>query len=308
MHDDISAAHAESRMIVSQLKGNDLCALHDCCTAKETAVYISFGVLISERIRAMCKRYKIQWRYEPTDFYKIPASVTVNSYEITFDGGVAISWVSDVREEKIKQLVVSLSKRLRSVVLSFQCQAHQRLDLVEGYSYCEIHENGSSGSVVIKPAPAILYAKGGIGAVVIRDAEGNILTDSRLDAAAAGKDFAELILSAPEDHPLVLRLLKAYENAIHEPQNELIHLYEIRDALSEKYGNTAYEILGLSEKSWNRFGKIANKLPLTQGRHRGRSKVLSKANSKVLEYMRTYAREMIVAYIKHLGGDSDEKH
>lgn len=72
---------------------------------------------------------------------------------------------------------------------------------------------------------------------------------------------------------LVGSLLNSYEAAINDPANELIHLYEIRDALVAKFGKekAAKQTLGINKDQWDIIGRVANSEPLRQGRHRGKN-------------------------------------
>jgi hypothetical protein len=81
-------------------------------------------------------------------------------------------------------------------------------------------------------------------------------------------------------------------------------LYEIRDALSIKFGgerNTC-SILNVSKNEWSRFGRLANDEPLYEGRHRGENVgQLRHATESELAEVRGIARQMILAYLKYLG-------
>jgi len=61
--------------------------------------------------------------------------------------------------------------------------------------------------------------------------------------------------------------------SVKNPDNEFVHLYEIRDSLSNKFGSKKNAIANLSitSKQWDEIGELANSLPIKQGRHRGKS-------------------------------------
>jgi hypothetical protein len=60
--------------------------------------------------------------------------------------------------------------------------------------------------------------------------------------------------------------------AMDDPANELVYLYEVRDAAAKHFqkATLAQKALGLSKSDWSRLGGLANDLPLKEGRHRGR--------------------------------------
>jgi hypothetical protein len=97
--------------------------------------------------------------------------------------------------------------------------------------------------------------------------------------------------------------LNSYKAAVDDPANELVHLYEIRDALAGHYGGdaAARAKLGISEKEWKRLGILANDAPLKEGRHRGRhSKKLRHATAAELDEARKIARGWITAFADQL--------
>lgn len=90
---------------------------------------------------------------------------------------------------------------------------------------------------------------------------------------------------------------------MNDPDDELGHLYEIRDALSRKFGGSderARSTLGISLKKWSNFGKLCNHEPLKQGRHRGEHETLRDATDAELSEARGTAKAMIEAYLKYL--------
>jgi hypothetical protein len=88
------------------------------------------------------------------------------------------------------------------------------------------------------------------------------------------------------------------------PDNELVYLYEIRDALGARFGDEmkTRAALGVSGADWKRLGGLCNDEPLRQGRHRGKKgTALRDATHGELEEARTIARSMIEKYLRWLG-------
>jgi hypothetical protein len=85
-----------------------------------------------------------------------------------------------------------------------------------------------------------------------------------------------------------------------------VHLYEIRDALSQHFGggSAATAALQISSAQWSRLGQLSNNEPLTQGRHRGKQLgVLRDATNAELTEARDIARAMIESYLAYLHAD-----
>ncbi len=98
-------------------------------------------------------------------------------------------------------------------------------------------------------------------------------------------------------------MLKSYQNSVKDPDNEFVHLYEIRDSLSERFGSkkSAIKKLGITSNEWDEIGKLANALPLKQGRHRGKAVgALIDAEIAELEKARKSAAYLIEKYLEYL--------
>ena len=87
-----------------------------------------------------------------------------------------------------------------------------------------------------------------------------------------------------------------------DPDDELVHLYEIRDALSTKFGSekAARNALKISYDNWSRFGQLCNDEPLRQGRHRGKKYEARDATNAELSEARRIAQAMIEGYLRYL--------
>ena len=99
-------------------------------------------------------------------------------------------------------------------------------------------------------------------------------------------------------------MLRSYAAAVRDPNNELVHLYEIRDALSKKFDGeqpARAALVAITSAQWSRLGLLGNELPLRQGRHRGKATTpLRDATKGELTQARGIARAMIEAYLQYL--------
>jgi len=134
------------------------------------------------------------------------------------------------------------------------------------------------------------------------DKDGNIVQNSRRDRIEKESSLAELVERYVEN-PLLTTLLDAFEAAINDPRNELVHLYEIREALQKRFHgeDSARAALGCSKKTWQKLGKLADSEPVRPGRHRGRfAGKLRDATKGELNAARDVASKLIGAYLRHL--------
>jgi hypothetical protein len=137
----------------------------------------------------------------------------------------------------------------------------------------------------------------------VTDRNGNIFNDSKRDRIEKKKSFAELVASHHATDTLLASLLQSYNASVRDPNNELVHLYEIRDALSTKFRgeNATRKALSMSASRWSRFGQLCNDEPLRQGRHRGKTGgVLRDATEDELTEARGIAQAMIDGYLQYL--------
>jgi hypothetical protein len=109
--------------------------------------------------------------------------------------------------------------------------------------------------------------------LITTDTAGNpVVRDTRAERIAA--DHSMLNSFAPKlVRSATLRsICESYARSISDPNNALVHLFEIRDALTKHYGDeqSARDALSISKTKWGRLGILANVEPLEEGRHRGK--------------------------------------
>ena len=135
----------------------------------------------------------------------------------------------------------------------------------------------------------------GVISVVIKDADGNVIKDTRAERLTEHRAFRDQCLRHAED-PLLQDLLASFRQAVADPADRMTHLYDIRDALNRHFGGekTARNQLGLTHKEWSDLGRIANKEPIEESRHRGCHPALRPAaedeQSRVLVVIRSMIR------------------
>jgi len=137
----------------------------------------------------------------------------------------------------------------------------------------------------------------------ITDKDGNIIADSKRDRIERKKSLADLVSAHRASDGLLAAMLRSYAESVRDPNNELVHLYEIRDALAVKFRGEkpARAALAITESQWSRLGQLSNSEPLRQGRHRGKTgEALRDASEGELIEARGIARAMIEAYLQYL--------
>ena len=98
--------------------------------------------------------------------------------------------------------------------------------------------------------------------------DGQIVVDSKKERELRQQELFELISDYGAD-PTVVKILESYKNALDHDEKLLVYLYEIRDTLSNYFGNdeTAKQMLNISSRKWSEFGTLANDRRINQSRH-----------------------------------------
>ncbi len=239
----------------------------------------------------------LEWSYTPADFFEAPVDYTAPNYAVHIENGRAIATFGSDQPDSVFPIA---HNELEARFLGAQTVRNRPFQL-SNYSSTRKRPDGTSHISV--SMSETVHATIGAVDIVIRDAAGNVTSDTKADRIRATNELAQLAAKHIND-PLAVALLKSYDGAINDPSNELTHLYEIRDALSKKFGGEAKarSILGVTNSQWKHLGYLANEAPLSQGRHRG-TKVgkLRDATSSELDEARQIAMCMIQAYLQYLG-------
>lgn len=149
---------------------------------------------------------------------------------------------------------------------------------------------------------ATITCQGGTVDFRLTDQSGAVVRDSRQERIDRRNHFAQAAAAYIGD-PVANSILRSYSAAVNDAGNELIRLYEVRDALATHFGGevATRASLSISSSSWSTPGRLADREPLTQGRHRGQHLgALRDATPEELETARSIARAMIDKYLAHL--------
>jgi hypothetical protein len=129
------------------------------------------------------------------------------------------------------------------------------------------------------------------------------VSDPKRERIEKIKEVMELVAAFCPLDDLLGSMLRSNDASVRDQANELVHLYEIRDALSVKFGSdrSARAALAITSSQWSRLGQLCNDEPLRQGRHRGKTGgALRDASVDELFEARRIACDMILAYLRYL--------
>jgi len=243
----------------------------------------------------------LEWKFSPSDYFEEPIEISRQDYTMSIADGQVQAKINSAIFEADPDMRHRLHDALNDRLLGVQLFTHRAYELSHS-TKTRVHPDGRRDTF-IEPEPARIVFSAGTADIQIKDKDGNVIADSKRDRIETKRSLAELISTHRPTDSLLASLLKSQAAAIRDPNNELVHLYEIRDALSAKFGgeSATRTALGISSTPWSRFGQLCNNEPLRQGRHRGRTGgVLRDATEVELTEAQGIARAMIEAYLRHL--------
>lgn len=247
----------------------------------------------------MADKLTFEWSYTPAVFFEEPLQYDENGCAVEIGNGQIIATASGVEAEQFDNVRRDIFEEVTARFRGAQLINHQPFQL----SDCKTIRTNSDGSVGIGIAfGETLRMSVGRCDIIVGDAAGNITTSTKKDRVQARKDFARRASKYRNDS-VVSSLLKSYDAAVNDPQNEFTHLYEIREALARELGGQtgACSVLGITKNEWSEMGRLANTVPITQGRHRGDAAgQLRDATPAELGHGRRIAKLMVERYFDHL--------
>lgn len=250
-----------------------------------------------------------EWTYSPPDFFEKRVHLSVDHCELAIDAGKVEARIEPQHVGDVREMRDRLRGWLQNIFRAVQSSSRREFDLSDGLMR-QMHADGHQDMAIARVdtvmfADTVRYAYTG-HAVDFRefDPGGNVIRDSRRDRIQKQKTLAELALKHAAD-PGVMSMLKSSSEAVADPANEFVHLYEIVEALRKHFhGKKApCKPLRIDESRWDWFHALCCETPARQSRHRGGWDLyqLRDATPTELAEARAFAAEMIEKYLRHLG-------
>lgn len=247
----------------------------------------------------------LEWTFSPPDYFEEETRIEHENYTMTIGAGKVEARINPAAYDEEHKMRDELHESLNGRFLAVQLITHKPYKLSKA-SMHRLHPNGSEkptvfiGSVfqetVIQPVDN-----------VEKDRDDNILSDTRRDRIEKKKELGELVEKYRLQDDFVESMLSFHDAAIHDPKNELIHLYDIWETLKARFGSQAAALttLAIDDSDRSTLGRLANEEPIRQGRHRGAMVInLRDATETELNEARKIASNMIEAYLRYLESQS----
>ena len=243
----------------------------------------------------------LEWKFSPRDYFEEVIEISRQDYTMTIADGQVEARIDAAVYKANPAIRETLHDALNARFLGVQLLTHRAFELSRS-TMARVHPDGRR-DIFLEAEPGHILISGGTVDFQVTDKDGNLIADSKWDRIEKKKSLAELVAAHRARDELLAFLLRSYDAAVRDPNNELVHLYEIREAIAVGFGGEreARAALGINASQWSRLGRLCNDEPLRQGRHRGKAGgTLRDATDAELSEARGIARAMIEAYLENL--------
>ena len=242
----------------------------------------------------------LEWTFSPPEYFEEVITVECESYTFIIDNGKVEARIDPAAYDKEHKMRNKLHDELNDRFMGVQLLAYEPYSLSKASMYL-LHANGQR-DITIFPDSIVMKISVDTIDTVYKDKDGNIVSDSRRDRIEKKKKLAELVAKHRSKDKTLESILGFYKAAIYDPYNELVHLFDIWEALEKRFikKKAALTTLAISESEYKKLGNPANNDPFI-GRHRGKKVGVSRgATEAELEEARGIARNMIEVYLHYL--------
>ena len=245
--------------------------------------------------------FVLEWTFSPPNYFEEPIHIVRDQYELKIDNGKVEAKVKAEFYDDDHKIRGELHEFLNDRFLGVQLTTHKPYELSKPGVY-KLYPDGRRDLFVFAESAIMVFSVGEVD-LIVTDKEGQVVADSRRERIEKKKTVADLAEKYRSIDTVSASILDSYHKAVIDPSNELVHLYEIRDALVDKFGGESktIKILDISKTEWRRFGYLANEAPLKQGRHRGKNVgLLRDATHAELNEAREFSLKLVIAYFEYL--------
>lgn len=243
----------------------------------------------------------VQWAFTPGDFFEDAVTIRHGgcAYVIT-SGRVEARIPGNLDEPATAALVQQLEEALHGYFLAAQLVRQRRYELSRD-AVIELRPDGTR-NVHIEVGEAVMVIEGHAPRVVIKGLNETVKYDSEAESIGRTKSLAELMGKHFASDAVLASMMRSFDAAMRDPDNELVHLYEIRDAVKGLISRDGAKSLGVAKDALSRFGTLCNAEPVRQGRHRGSHAgfELRDATECELQEARSTASALIEGYARQL--------
>lgn len=239
----------------------------------------------------------LEWTYTPKSLFESPCHFTFAGGQITIADGTIRGEFDDSCYGRGLEFRDEVHAHVETVFMAQQVQVCENFTL-SAASMVREHADGHR-DVTGFLEPFHLKMSAGRADFILRNANGEIIQDTKVERLQKQQDFRDRVATLTSSSLVLKRMLQSFRNALIDDDNLLIHLYEVREALTSEYGGDikVRKALSVSSVDWSRFGQLANNEPIQEGRHRGKHTGLRLATKAETEWALSFAQRLIEEYV-----------
>lgn len=244
--------------------------------------------------------YLLEWTFSPADYFKEAVEFSCDLCTIRVDNGKAEVRILPAKYPADHSARYLLHAELDARFMGAQVLSHKPYSLSKP-SVTRLHADGRRDTWAFPEAGTVTISVADVDFILTGE-DGQVIRDTKRERIGARVHLSQLAAKYITE-PVANSVIRSYAAAVNDPQNELVHLYEVRDALSQFFGGqaAACSATGVSSTQWSRLGHLANDEPFTQGRHRGKQLgSVRDASASELSEARNITRAMVEGYLLHL--------
>lgn len=249
------------------------------------------------------ERIILEWKYEPPDFFEAPCTIEIQDYNISINNGIATAIISPEFYDSREDLRNEFHEKIIDRFLGVQCINFKKFNITKPTIMHRLYSDGRKDITIFSEPFEVRVTMSASFETMITDKNGNILTDTKSEKIKLESHIAKLSAKYRRYDPVANSILKSFNAAVNDPDNEFVYLYEIIESLSGRFENEKglRDALGVSKTYIGKLRKLANAEPVTQGRHRGKSPGQLRT-ATITEKMeaREIAGKLIQLYLEHL--------
>lgn len=251
-------------------------------------------------------KIEIEWNYTPPSYFEEQIICEREGYSIKIeDGHITAQMNADVFDSQ-PGFRDSLTQKLKDYFLGAQLTRRQPFE-IHGGAINRVWPDGRRDTTLVVQSAVHKHIVGNVD-LVLTDGEG-VVHDTHRDRIDTTKNLSELSARHAATDRTARKMLYSFDAAVRDPENELVYLYEVWEALQTKFRGEekARKALGILRSARSRLTHLANDEPLNQGRHRGsHAGSLRDATTDELDEAMTIDRDMIASYLNYL--DEQQQH
>ncbi|MEM6838588.1 MAG: hypothetical protein AAF609_17250 [Cyanobacteria bacterium P01_C01_bin.120] len=205
---------------------------------------------------------QLEWKYHPAKYFEEPISWSYKNIELQIDNGTAIASI----EPDIYHLSPSIKEDLTKVIenrfFAVQIMNYKEFNL-EKSTRTDFTEDGKK-NYFLEADSCLLKMTVNPVDLIVKDKDGTVISDTKRDRLNRQENFSNLVDEYRSNDITLDHIRKSYQKSVKNPDDELVHLYEIKDSLSKRFGSKSVTVkkLGIKNREWGKIGVLANTLPL----------------------------------------------